>query len=640
MDFFGHQDQARRNTTILIGMFIAAVVMIILAVYIAVVGGLFMSQMFGANLVALDGFWDLKLFLAVTGLTTAIVAGGSIYKMAQIANGGGAAVAEMLGGVRVVNGKDDLLFRRLLNVVEEMAIACGLPVPQVYVLSQPGINAFAAGFTPSDTVIAVTQGALEMLTRDELQGVVAHEFSHILNGDTRMKMRLLGILHGITMVSDVGIQLMTMRRINNFSSRNRGGIHPVTLIIGFAIFLVGTIGLVFADMIKRAVSRQREFLADAAAVQFTRNPEGVAGALKVIGGYKAGSRINHAAAHQASHFFFGNAIRSFMKTDWWATHPPLVDRIKRIDPHFKGKIEQVNASSRMKRNNDELFSAMAGSVVQTPASMLTASVDSIMEHIGKPTATDLEYAEKLIGSIPSRLRDYVHEPYTARAVIYALLLDEDAAQRKVQLQVLQKSADPAVFRETLDVQPLIQQLRAELRLPLVDMVIPALKELSLQQSETFRKNMVALIKADHQVSVFEYVVHMVILMSLQGEHAKPDHGEVEFTHAEEVEQEVACILAHLAQAGKHPDPAEAFRAGMAMFGTKKIAMPDASQCRLSHFDQAIKRVRHASPDLKRQMIKACICCIIHNQYVSVEELELLRAIAAMLDCPMPPLFAG
>lgn len=645
MDFFGHQDQARRNTSILIGMFIAAVVMIILSVYVAVVGGLFVAQLFVgnqfANSLAPEHFWDIKLFLTVTGVTTLVVAGGSIYKMVQLSNGGGAAVAEMLGGVRLASGKADPLHRRLLNVVEEMAIACGLPVPPVYLLDQDGVNAFAAGFTPSDTVIGITRGAVELLSRDELQGVVAHEFSHILNGDTRMKMRLLGLLHGITLVSDIGIQMMTMRRVNRYSSRNQGGMHPALLVIGFSIFMVGTVGLVFADMIKRAVSRQREFLADASAVQFTRNPLGIAGALKVIGGYKAGSRVNHMAAQQASHLFFGNAIKSFMQTDWWATHPPLIERIRRIEPGFQGKFKKIMAASRMLDNSAAALSAFGPADASAPkAEQLVSSVDAVMEQIGKPNAAHLEYAEKLIAEIPDRLRDFVHEPYTARAVIYALLLDADTEPRKVQLQVLQKSADPNVFREMLEIQPLMKKMRPELRLPLVDMVIPALKELSPQQGDAFRKNLVALIKANHQVSIFEYVMHRILLMALQGEHASPDQGEVSFRSADALRDDVACILAQVAAVGTHRKPAAAFKAGMAMFTEQKVAMPEPAQCRLSHFDAAMKKARHASPDLKRQMLKACIFCIMHNHHVSVDELELLRAIAAMLDCPMPPLFAG
>lgn len=640
MDFFGHQDRARRNTAILAGMFAAAVVLIIFAVYGAVIGGLFIAQAFTATPIAPDNFGDLKLFLMVTGATTLVVAGGSIYKMLQLSNGGGAAVAEMLGGKRLSGGRGDPLQRRLLNVVEEMAIACGLPVPPVYLLDQDGVNAFAAGFTPSDTVIGVTRGALELLTRDELQGVIAHEFSHILNGDTRMKMRLLGLLHGITLISDIGIRIMTLRRINRYSSRNRGGMHPATLAIGFLIFMVGTIGSVLADMIKRAVSRQREFLADASAVQFTRNPLGIAGALKVIGGYKPGSRVSHAAAGQASHLFFGNAVRSFLQTDWWATHPPLTERIRRIEPTFKGRFEKIEASARMLDNAAAAFSAFGAATAASAPEQLSTTADAVMAQIGQPNAVHLEYAGKLIAAIPARLRDFVHEPYTARAAVYALLLDADAQQRKVQLKVLQQTCDPNLFRELLEIQPLLKTLRPEQRLPLIDMVLPALKRLSLQQSSAFRKEMEALIKADHKVSLFEYVIHKIVLMALQGEFGKPDQGEVRFHKAEELLDELACVLAQLARTGTHRNPAAAFRAGMAILTEQRRVMPEAAKCRLSHFNTAMGKARHASPDLKRQMIKAALCCIMHNHHVSVDELELLRAMAAMLDCPMPPLFAG
>jgi len=655
MDFFGHQEQARRNTAILIFLFIVSVVLIVLAVYVAVVAGLVFGSTFSApmysdaSMMSLvpDKFWNPRLFFAVTACTSLVILGGSFFKLRQLADGGGAAVAEMLGGERVPSETEGLLYRRLLNVVEEMAIASGLPVPPVYLLPQPGINAFAAGFTPSDAVIGVTQGAVEMLTRDELQGVIAHEFSHILNGDTLMKMRMLGLLHGITMVADIGMQIMFMRRMRRDFGGYQGGLHPFASTIGFLIFFVGTIGLVFADMIKRAVSREREFLADAAAVQLTRNPEGVAGALKVIGGYKQGSRINHVSAYQASHFFFGNAIRSFLNTDWWATHPPLGERIRRIEPAFKGKFEKISASLRLRDNSTEVY-ASSGNRPQTVSAerlkgslgsveQLKGSLGSVLEQIGQPTASHLTYAKKLIASIPSRLRDFAHDPYTARAAVYAMLLAEDAKQRRPQLELLQQAADPNVFRETLDIQPMMRELSSELRLPLVDIMVPALKELSRQQYEAFVKNVAVLIKSDQQISLFEYTLHRVLLTHLQATFGQAEPQPVKFRKSSQLRDECACVLAQLVRFGTHADRQAVFGQAIEAVLGEAYPMPEEKACRLSHFDKALRRLRLASPAIKKALLTACVECVLADGQLTIHEVEAMRAIADAMDCPMPPL---
>ncbi|MDX8395309.1 MAG: M48 family metallopeptidase [Mariprofundaceae bacterium] len=413
----------------------------------------------------------------------------SSYKVYDLRQRGGAAVAEMLGGQRIASSENDPAIRKLLNVIEEMAIASGMPVPPVYLLNQDGINAFAAGFSPKDAVIAVTRGATELLDRDQLQGVMAHEFSHVFNGDMRLKLNLMGVLSGITFISDTGMFLMTMPirsagRSSRRSNRNSNGVSLViaVIILGFFIFVSGLIGMVIADFIKLAVSRQRKFLADAAAVQFTRNPDGIAGALKTIGGYKSAAYIHHVAANQVSHFFFGNGIKSYLKQDWWASHPPLRERIRRIDPSFRGSLKQFDEKQRRQFIMDESVVSFAE---DASPQQLKTNVDDIMAQVGNPNWYHLQQAKVMLAQIPRRLHGFVADPYTARVVVYALLLDTDVKQRKVQLQVLQKSADPNVFRETLEIQPLIAKLAVELRLPLIDLVLPTLKQMSMLQYKAF-----------------------------------------------------------------------------------------------------------------------------------------------------------
>jgi len=341
MDFFAHQDAARRNTKRLVVYFALAVVAIVGAVYTAVrliLFGVLLKQ--GQDVPA---FWDPQVFTVTAGITLAVILVGSVYKIVALRQGGD-AVAWMLGGRLLDPATTDLAERRLLNVVEEMAIASGVPVPQVYVLDkEKGINAFAAGFTPQDAVIGVTDGTVRLLSRDELQGVIAHEFSHLLNGDMRLNLRLIGVLHGILVIALIGYMILRSLRFSGGgrSSKKGGGGVIAILLFGLALLIIGWVGVFFGRLIKSAVSRQREFLADAASVQFTRNPDGLAGALKKIGGYGTGSRLTAPKAEEASHMFFGNALKphQFAALE---THPPLGQRVRRIEPAWDGEFERID----------------------------------------------------------------------------------------------------------------------------------------------------------------------------------------------------------------------------------------------------------------------------------------------------------
>ena len=646
-DFFSQQEQSRRNTTLLIVLFVCAVILIIVAVYLAVTAGLFFGQMFIDQGAFVHGLWNGNRFLWVAGITVLLVGSGSIYRMHQLSQGGGAVVAEMLGGERIVQATEDPLLRRLCNVVEEMAIASGVPVPPLYLMQQDGINAFAAGFGVRDVVIAVTRGATELLTRDELQGVIAHEFSHILNGDTHLKMRLMGLLFGITLISDAGILMMTTRSNAHYSSAHRfsrdRGSHPAIIVIGFLIFLAGTIGAIFADMIKRAVSRQREFLADAAAVQFTRNPAGIAGALKVIGGFKSGSRVNHAATRQASHFFFSNALKS-QNRDWWATHPPLIERIRRLEPRFRGEFRAVDAASRSSMVSTETATAFAGQDA-VPALLMT-NVDDLMDRVGKPDADALQCSRALVARIPDALLDCAREPFGARALVYALLLDQGPGMRKTQLRGLQGEADRNVFRETLRMRPLVDRLDVELRLPLLEIALPTLKTLSRAQFDRFRASVRLLITSDGQIGLFEYMLQRMLLRHLYPVFLSAGAIAVRYDAVSDIAEEAGVIIAILIGHGNHASPEKVYEAAMReLFGK---SMPDAQRLSfvqtgklekhvVSELDRALKKIERANPDIRRRMLRASLFTILADGKTATAEIELLRTIADALDAPMPPL---
>ncbi len=345
MNFYIHQDKARGRTLFLLVLLVIA----FLFLFITVEGLLFVLYM--------DRLKDPAyptLAIGVGVLMIAVVGGGSTVRTMQLSFGGGKAVAETMGGKLLQRGATrDPLERRLLNIVEEMALASGIPVPPVYLLDEDGINAFAAGYSPADAVIGVTRGSIELLSRDELQGVIAHEFSHIFNGDMKLNIRLMGLVFGLLVLSFLGQILVRIilesrssgssRSSNSNSGKdNTGAIIMVALLIGAALWILGLVGEGIARLIQAAISRQREYLADASAVQFTRNPDGIAGALKKIGGFANHGKLKAVGVSEVNHMLFACGLSAAASALSLDSHPPLDDRIRQIDPQWDGKYPRVS----------------------------------------------------------------------------------------------------------------------------------------------------------------------------------------------------------------------------------------------------------------------------------------------------------
>jgi Zn-dependent protease with chaperone function len=640
LDFFQHQDHARKSSRILLLYFALAVIAIVLSVHFAVSFLLMWVNWDGPQ--PFD-WWKLDRLVVLGGGALLVIAAGSLYKIWRLSDGGH-TVARLLGGRPLDPNTTDPLERRLLNVVEEMSIAAGLPVPTVYLLDrEEGINAFAAGFTPQNAVLGVTAGTMRLLNREELQGVIAHEFSHIFNGDMSLNLRLMGVLHGILVIALIGYFILRST-VRAASSNRKGGAALLALpLLGLALVAIGYVGVFFGRVIKSAVSRQREFLADASAVQFTRNAQGVASALKKIGGLAQGSLVMSPHAEQASHFFFSDgklgkvrmALAGPSHFDFLATHPPLRDRIKRVDPAWNGAYPKVEPTAFVGPEpspaGDDKRAAQLFEALPAQLTALIGTLDQL----------HLDYARSLLSGIPDRVRTAVHDPSLARGVVLTLLTSREPEVRAKQLQNLVE-IDEVLARETRELLGLLESSPREIRLPLLDLALPALRRLSPKQYQDFMKHVESFVRADRQIDLFEYTLTHVLKRHLEPSFSRTRPPTVEFYALPALRKECAVLLSAVAHAGhKEPEAAKrAFAQGAKELDGLSLSLLPLEQAGLVGVRDSLKRLEKLSPKLKKDVMRAFVAASAFDNAITVGEGEVLRAIADSLGLPMPPFLPG
>lgn len=634
MDFFATQEQAQRNTGRLVGLFALAVAGVVACVYLAVRLLLYKTETGGSG-----PFWNPSVFVPVAAITLAVIGLSTLYKVWSLRSGA-EAIANLLGGRRIAPNTTDPAERRLLNVVEEMSLAAGMPVPSVVVLDkEPGINAFAAGWTPGDSIVGVTRGCLERLERDELQGVIGHELSHILNADARLNLHLIGWLHGLMVIALIGYWILRGMGRSSGGSSKKGGSAAVPL-FGLALVVIGGIGVFFGRLIKSGISRQREFLADASSVQFTRNPLGLADALKKIGGGKDGSKIASRNAEQASHLYFSNGL----KASWLSalsTHPPLEERIQRLDPSFTGSFAATDPGPKIH--------PAAGAEIPENEERLAAGVVGLGGHtiaarVGAVQPTHVDYATRFLSGLPAGLKERAREPATAPALLFALLLDRDPQVRLVQVKVLE-AAGRFLFEETQKASTILASCPDAARLPLLDLALPALRQMSRPQWDAFRTTTHALIVADPRISLFELALQRALVR-----HLGPVFGGTRARGAETAAladraTEVGLVLSAIGHACGSDDPAAAaasFQTALRFLGGEAgaIGFSARNDCPPEVIDRALRSLGSLAPHAKKRLLEAATACVVVDRQVTVAEAELLRAIADSLDCPVPPFVPG
>ncbi|HCG5246078.1 TPA: M48 family metallopeptidase [Vibrio parahaemolyticus] len=613
MDFFHHQDTARQRTGLLVMLFTLAVLaitglvsVISIGIYFYFTGEPFTTQ----SIIS----YCLLSFVGVL----LVVSISSFIRLSELNANGGRGVAESIGGKLISTDTSNAKHRQLLNVVEEMSIASGIPVPPVYVMAEEhGINAFAAGMSIDDAVIGVTQGALDAFSRDELQGVIAHEFSHILNGDMRLNTRLIGALFGITCIAHFGHLILdnsnSTRHVSRSSSDSNKGF-AVIILIAIVCLVLGWLGTLFGNMIKAAISRQREFLADASAVQFTRNDQGIAGALKKIGSNVQGSTLNTKASDEMSHMMFGQSKLSGFSS-LFATHPPLDERIRRIEPNWDGIYAQHSHAQSTAFDNEQVSGFAVGG--GSPASQSASPSEQLSET-----------GQQLISQLPPELVDIAREPYSARFIAFALIFDGSDIQREMI-----KSYVPLASQSTL-LPWLDYDLPLHLRFPLLELALPALKSLSEAQKISLCKVLRELSETDNLYSLAEWCV-----INLLEKQLLASFGFIkQHKTLKQLEESVFWLLRELAWVShSQADKAQrAYHCALAHLGFPEVKLePANSNWHLSR--AALELLLQLKPKDRRMFVKACRIAIESDGEITVAEGELYRVIACFLEVPEPPL---
>lgn len=644
MNFFQSQENARRRTGWLVALFVLAVIGLIALTQLLVM----FSLGYGNISSVTQNGWLWKNFSwqtlgIITGVITTVVTLASLFKMRQL-SAGGSVIAEMLGGTPLERISADLHEQKILNVVEEMAIAAGVPVPPVYILEEASINAFAAGHDSRDVVIGITRGAIQLLSRDELQGVIAHEFSHIFNGDMKMNLHLMGWLHGILFIGLVGRFLLDSRTNNSnkvtiYRSSSRRSKDTASLaLLGIGLIIIGYIGTFFGKLIKAAISRQREFLADASAVQYTRNPDGIAGALKKIGGCHAGSLITHPNASQASHLFFGNGVRAL--TSLFATHPPLADRIRAIEPRWNGEFSAVDSGTvdiDKPAIDPSQVEIVNGEIRYTPNTatipITAANVIAAIDNIGAPQPEHLTEARQRLADIPDWLKKMAHETWGASAIAHCLLVDRNSNDDSQQLSLLQQHAPGSISSLCERIIDSVKQLPYALRLPLLDLCLPSLKLLTTPQREQFFRVVITQIQMDKTVSLFEWSLYRILR-----HHLDPQKNTRNTLSLQAVADSCRTVLSALSLSTHAIENVDAhFLAAWQQLGLTAASCDSSALANTAALDKAVQQLQHLQALAKPRLLKACCTAIMDDQQqYSAAAVEILRAIADTLDAPIPP----
>jgi Zn-dependent protease with chaperone function len=650
MNFFDNQEKARKSTFWLILYFVLAIICIILIIDCVVMGSIiyanpkeFYPLVGYQHVLNQSAILQLAVIttLAVSPIIILVIVLGTIFKMISLREGG-IAVANMVGARELDPGTNDFLEKRFINVVEEMSIASGMSVPKLYVMdNEKAINAFVAGVKPEDTVMVVTKGALDQLSRDELQGVVGHEFSHIFNSDMNISLKLMGVLGGLVLIGQAGYFLLRFLSMSNrrSSKSDDGRILIAIVILGVGLLVVGYIGLFFGRLIKAAVARQRELLADASSVQYTRNPQGIIFALKRIQQSESGTNLDTKHVEDISHLCFCTP-RWMLFSDMLATHPPLDKRIQILDPQgefanlpLKDLQEDKKQQITKKTSNQQALGIIGTAAIVMATSQGQAQSADIKSSIGNPSAEHVDLAQQLIAQIPQELKDVAHAVAHVEDLLYALILIDDKDNIDQLKNNLEKIIPIDKLQKTLELINIISILSQSCYLPLVDIALPAFKAKSIDERGSIYKNMQQIVALGKE-NLFEFTLLTMISKTIQ---EKPN--QVKYNDFTAVIDDVSNLISALLKNSQSDENTKDayFEKLMKNFTSQKIQPRQTMTQEPLKFQLILSRLNQLSPKCKEILVHTCLDCIAQDNVINVTEAEMIRALAASLNCPIPPI---
>ncbi len=664
-DFFELQEAARRTSRRLVLLYGLAVLAVAFAVS-AIAGALYAVLLlywggpFAAGVTVdyrslVGSYFEVWLFGVprafyawTAGGTLATMVAATLWRTWQL-RGGGEAVAELLGARRIGRARATPMQTRLLNVVEEMAIASGVAVPPVYAMDgERGINALAAGTAPNEAVVIATQGALENLTRDELQGVIAHEFSHILNGDMRLNLRLLSLLYGIVFIGQAGQVMLRMATAGAVGvEREKQVILIPQLVAGALLASVGYVGLMAARLIKAAIAHQREYLADAASVQFTRNPDGIAGALDSTRSLRLGTRVSNAHAEETSHMFFAQAVTAWLGPAF-ATHPTIDARIRRVHPRFKQAEYRRSREGLHERSAISVLDGL-GNIVKVIAAdgseragaargglAAAVAVAAVSDQVGQFTREHLDIAARMLSALPAATRGRMETAAGAAQVMFALALERDATARAKELAALAARRGDAEAAEVVKAAGEIGGIGRALVMPLIELALPVLKAQPQAARDAFVADLTAVVEADRRVTLVEFVLLTFLHQHLRDGAGKPISTRYRSLH--DVVEDARLVVSLVAHAARG-ESAAAFAQGAKWLDLAPEALVPLAEISIQGVGTALERLRVLAPLVKPRVLRACVDAAADGGF-KLAQAELLRAVAATLDCPVPPVLAA
>ncbi len=629
-NFFENQKHVRSQTKSLIALFIATLTAMIFSFYaLATIVFVYWGRIFkktnSFSLLEPGAIINYKLLTFISVVILSIIILGTFYRLIRLRSGG-VGVAKMLGGVLVLPSTQSPNERILLNIVEEMSVASGIPVPQVYVLTlEPTINALAVGTNPSDSVIGVTQGALDLLSREELQGLIGHEFAHIFNGDMKLNLKLIGFISGILVFTTLGRMLIEKhaKRISSDPKWN-----PL-FFLGWALVVLGFVGVFFSRIIKSIVTPQREFQADEASARFTRNPEALAKVLDKIA-QTPSQKLLSPYAEETSHLMFETPVRNVGGI--FDTHPPLQVRIKRLVPNFKmvrsATKKFVQKKSKRTPENifrkDERFDILPG---------------RLRNRFGTLGFESLALAEVIIESIPPRLIEKARENSGAQALCLAMMFQP--SQKEDALKIIRAELGPKLATEVEEVYKDASKIEKNFRLPLLTICLPALRLMEKDRYEKYQTALERLVELEGDI-VFEFCLMRLIEKAF----APPNLRSSSYYSVRDYSEDVLTILKFASHTGSHGSEMSLTNFQSALDRLNHVAhkplkkvhvesefaiLPDRKKMSV-----ALRNVNRLGPFEKSALLLACATAISVDDRMTTEEMDLVRALSATLDTPLPP----